>query len=146
MNNQAQTCTFDKARFKPDYCFMQTSLDRPKIIQIYQFMEHAKASYLDLQLILPKKSTTVKNIQKTIIFIHSVSDIHPIIYIIVGQMKKLGYPDPYSNWIRPYYSTMSDWDKDLIANIFQLSGDKNMEYTILVVTDVYDMGIDNPDS
>lgn len=40
---------------------------------------------------------------------------------------------------------MSNWDKDLIANAFLQPDDENMECTILVATDAYGMGIDNPD-
>lgn len=48
-------------------------------------------------------------------------------------------------WIRPYYSTMSDWDKSLIAKVFCIPGDENLECTIAIATDAYRMGIDNPD-
>lgn len=84
LTKQAQVCIFDKVEFKSDYRLMQTSLDRPEIMQIYKFMEYAKASCLDLQFILPKKATAAKNIQKTIIFVNSVSDICPLIRIIVS--------------------------------------------------------------
>ncbi len=40
---------------------------------------------------------------------------------------------------------MSDWDKDLTANVFLKPGDMKMVYIILVATDMYGMGIDNPD-
>lgn len=108
-------------------------------------MEHSKASCLDLQFILPKKATAAKNIQKTIIFVNSVSDICPLICIIVDWIKQLSYLDSCSNWIKSYHSTISAWDKDLIANTFLQPSNKNMEYMIFVVTDAYDMGIDNPD-
>lgn len=39
---------------------------------------------------------------------------------------------------------MFDWNKYLIVNAFLKPGDKNMECTILVTTDAYGMGIDNP--
>lgn len=97
---------------------MQTSLDRPEIMQIHKFMEYTKANCLDLQFILAKKATAAKDIQKTIIFVNSVSDIRPLIRIIVSWKKKLGYPDSCSNWIKSYHSTMSDWDKDFIAKAF----------------------------
>lgn len=64
---------------------------------------------------------------------------------MIGWMKKLGYPDYCSNWIKFYHSSMSDRDKDLIANAFLKSDSKNMEYTILVATDAYSIRIDNPE-
>ncbi len=38
----------DKAGFLPNYKLTQTSLDRPEIMQMHRFMEHSKASCLDL--------------------------------------------------------------------------------------------------
>ncbi len=40
---------------------------------------------------------------------------------------------------------MSEWDKSLIANAFAVLGDENMECIILVATDIYGIGFDNPD-
>lgn len=36
---------------------MQTSLDRPEIQQFHRFMQHLKASCLDLQFVLPLLAT-----------------------------------------------------------------------------------------
>lgn len=60
-------------------------------------------------------------------------------------MKKLSYLAESIGWIRPYHLAKSKWDKSLIANAFVVPGDKNMECTIFIVTDIYNMGIDNPD-
>lgn len=60
-------------------------------------------------------------------------------------MKKLGYPDSCTTWIRPYHSTLSEWDKDLIENAFLMLADKNMDCVILVATDAYGMSINNLD-
>lgn len=145
LTKRVRVYILDKAEFKPDYCLIQTLLDRPEIMQIHQFMEYPKFNCLDLQFILPKKATAAKDIKKTIIFVNNVSDICPLINIIVDWIKKLGYPDSCSNWIKPYHSIISDWDKDLITNTFLKLGNENMEYTILVATDAYGIGIDNPD-
>lgn len=141
MTKQAQNNVLEKAGFKPGYRLMQTSLDQPEIMQIHQFIKNTKASCLDLQFILSKTANKARNIQKTIIFVNCDSEICLLINIIVGWMKKLGYPDYCTTWIRPYHSTMSDWDKDLIANAFLMPGDKNIDYVILVVTDAYQVGL-----
>ena len=60
-------------------------------------------------------------------------------------MKQLGYSKGSDKWIKPYHSTMSDWDKSRIAAAFKVSGDKNIECAILVATNAYGMDIDNPD-
>lgn len=50
------------------------------------------------------------------------------------------------NWIRSYYSTISEYDKGLTADTFRVLGtSKDLEYVIFVATDAYGMGIDNPD-
>lgn len=61
---------------------MQTSLDRPEITQIHQFIEYSKASYLDFQFVFPQKVKEARNIQKTIIFVNSVEDIRSMINIL----------------------------------------------------------------
>lgn len=114
-------------------------------MQIHQFIEYTKASCLDLQFILLKTTNKARNIQKTIIFVNSISEICPLINIIVGWIKKLGYLDYCSTWIKPYHSTMSNWDKNLIAKAFLVLGDDNLTYIILVTTDIYGMRINNPD-
>lgn len=124
---------------------MQTSLDRPEILQIHRFMKNAKSSCLDLQFVLPKVATKASDIQKTIIFVNSVSEIRPIIDVFQGWMIKLGYPEESWKWIRPYYSAISDWDKALTADAFGMPRDENTECTIIVATDAYGMGVDNPD-
>lgn len=112
----------DKAGFLSNYKLMQTSLDRPEIMQIHRFMEHSKASCLDLQFILPKEATQASDIQKTIIFVNSV---RPMINIIVEWMRQLSYPETCIDWIRPYYSTISECDKEITAKAFMTLGDLN---------------------
>lgn len=124
---------------------MQSTLDRPRTMQIHRFMKHSKRSCLDLQFVLPSSASKAGDIQKTVIFVNTIQEIRPIITIIQGWMNNLGYPDGCSKWIRPYYSIISDWDKGLIAKAFCTPGDKNTECTILVATDTYSMAIDNPD-
>lgn len=60
-------------------------------------------------------------------------------------MNKLGYSEEACKWIRPYHLAMSEWDKNLIAQAFNIPGKENTESTILVATDAYGMGINNPD-
>lgn len=135
----------DKAGFNEDYRLMQTSLDRPEIMQIHQFMEQPKASCLDLQFLLSLIAKEAKDIQKTVIFVNSVAKIRPMIAIIRSWMKMLNYLDGSENWIRPYYSTISDFDKVITVKAFRISNENNTECTILVAIDAYGMGIDNPD-
>lgn len=108
-------------------------------------MEYTKGSCFDLQFILPKTTKQAKDIQKSIIFVNNISDICPIIAIITKCIQLLGYPESSSSWIKPYYFTIPELDKELITKAFITSGDQNLECTILVATDAYGMSIDNPD-
>lgn len=145
LTKAARLQVLTKAEFLDEYKLMQTSLDRPEIQQIHRFMAHPKSSLLDLQFILPKTATQANAIQKTIIFVNTVAEICPIIETIQAWMILLGYPAGSSSWVRSYYSAMSDWDKELIAKAFKIPGNENAECMILVATDAYGMGIDNPD-
>ena len=65
----------ERAGFLPNDWLLQTSLDHLEIIQIYCFMDYSRSSGLDLQFVFLPKAKEAKNIQKTIIFVNSVSDI-----------------------------------------------------------------------
>ena len=84
-------------------------------------MGHQKESYLDLQFLLPPIAKKAKNIYKTVIFVNSVAEIRPIITNKKSWMKMLNYPDRSENWIRPYYSTISDFDKAITTKAFWVS-------------------------
>lgn len=45
--------------------------------------------------------------------------------------------------IRPYYSVISKYDKNLIAETFYILRDENIKCSILIITNVYSMGIDS---
>ena len=86
-----------------------------------------------------------KVIQKTIIFINTVTEVLPLLEAIRGWMRRLKYPQGSEEWVRPYFSTMPDLNKAINAEAFKLSGEMNTDCTIFVATDAYGMGIDNPD-
>lgn len=44
----------NKAGFLSNYWLMQTSLDRPEIMQIHRYIEHTKVSCLNLQFTIPE--------------------------------------------------------------------------------------------
>lgn len=45
-----------------------------------------------------------------------------------------------------YFSTMSKLDKAIIAEAFQIDGNKNINYIILIATDAYSIVINNLDT
>lgn len=71
--------------------------------------------------------------------------IHKVIRVIISWIEKLKYPNKSMKYIRFYHSAMSEWDKKLIAKTFNIAEDKNTKYTIIIATDTYDIGINNPD-
>lgn len=101
LTKATQSWVIEKAGFTSKYKLMQTSLDRPEIMQMHRFIQHSKASCLDLQFILPKNTKQAKDIQKTIIFVNSVKEIRPLIQIIRAWMIKLDYPPESSNHTCP---------------------------------------------
>lgn len=76
-------------------------------MQIYQFMDHLKSSCLDLQFILPPVTRKAGDIQKTIIFVNSVSKIYEVISVFHFWIDKLGYFKEKRKWIRLYHLAMS---------------------------------------
>lgn len=68
-----------------------------------------------------------------------------MIIIVQGWMKLFGYPEKSFKWIRPYDFALSDWDKGLTTTVFIVAANENQKCVILVVINVYGMGIDNQD-
>lgn len=108
-------------------------------------MKYSKDSYLNLQFLLPISTKKARDLQKTVIFVNTISDIRSAIMIIQPWMKQLDYPDSYMSWIWPYYFTMSDQDKNFTVAAFCIPRDENLECIIFVAIDAYSMGIDNLD-
>ncbi|MCJ1466709.1 hypothetical protein MMC07_005329 [Pseudocyphellaria aurata] len=105
---KARQRVLQQAGFSTDHRLMQTSLDRPEIMQIHRFMKHPQTSCLDLQLFLLETGTQAKDIQKTIVFVNSVTEINPVIHIFQDWMRRKGYPVESSQWIRPYNAALSE--------------------------------------
>ncbi len=57
----------------------------------------------------------------------------------------MGYFEAFNKWIGSYHSAISNLDKSLIVAAFKVNDEDNTECTLLVATDVYSIGIDNPD-
>lgn len=68
-----------------------------------------------------------------------------IVDIIRTWMTYLRFSDSSHWWFLPYYSTMSDWDNVIIFEAFKIDKYNNTGCIILITTNVYGMGIDNPD-
>lgn len=47
--------------------------------------------------------------------------------------------------MRPYDSIIPEYDKAIITKAFAMRGEDNIKCIILIITNTYNMGIDNPD-
>lgn len=64
LTKKTRSLVLEKSGFHLNYALMQTSLDRPKIMQVHRFMEYCKASCLDVQFVLPSTAKQAQDIQK----------------------------------------------------------------------------------
>lgn len=60
-------------------------------------------------------------------------------------MGLLNYSKELEKWVCLYFSIMLDLDKAIITEAFKINSNINTDWIILVVTDAYGIGINNPD-
>lgn len=136
----------DSCGFRSDkLSVIKTPLDRPEIyIQVKPFSGTMK-DLDDLHHLLPATATRATDIPKTIVFMESISSIRATSILMRGWMRRLGYPKESRAWLETYFSEMSDLDKDDIAARFLRSSEDCGGPRILIATDAYGLGVDNPD-
>ena len=124
---------------------IKTSLDRPEIyIQVAPIQGAAK-DMKDLHHLLPANATKATDIPKTIIFMESINSIRSTCKLMRGWMRSLKYPEGCHDWILTFFSEMSDYDKENIASRFLRRSSECDSPRILICTDAYGLGLDNPD-
>lgn len=124
---------------------MQTSPNQLEIQQIHRFMQHAKSSLLDLQFVLLVKTLYAKNIQKTLIFVNIVAEVISFVKAIRKWMILLHYLEGLEKWMKRYFLIISELDKAIVAEAFQIDGNININRIIFVTTNAYGIGINNLD-
>ena len=135
----------ESCRFGADTIVMRTSLDRPEIyIQVSQTTQPI-TRMLDLQHVLPKRASSSFDIPKTLIFMETIAAIESACKLMRIWMHQLGYPADADNWVSPFFSDMATRDKECIAARFGLPSNECAYPRILIATDAYGLGIDNPD-
>ena len=100
---------------------------------------------LDLQWLLPATADSPLDIPKTIIFMDSVALIRKGCELMRIWMEQLQYPSGFDRWLPPFFSDMATTDKTRVAAAFRESASERTGPTILIATDAYGLGIDNPD-
>ena len=134
--------------FNSDVAVIRTALDRPEIFMQVETMHHAIASMQDLAFVLEAKTQDMSDhecIPKTIIFMESVLEISKLCRSLRSWMSRLNYPSKAGFWVQPFFSAMPQYDKDSIAEAFSKPSSECKEVRILICTDAYGLGVDNPD-
>ena len=136
--------------FRGNHRLLKTSIDRPEIFVGVHKMKHPMKSFLDLSGILPKEVATGGEIPKTIIFVDRIKDIQALRHMMLNWMRKLKYPPVCKKWVKPYFSSMAQADKDVIAADFGAPNQAKNNLVrplcrILIASTAYGLGIDNPD-
>lgn len=135
----------DRCGFYPDTRIIKTALDRPEIyIQISALLMPV-TTMLDLQWVLPVRANSPLDIPKTIIFMDSIKAINNACALMRVWMNQLSYPTEATCWVAPFFSDMASTDKTRIAARFRLPSEECVSPRILIATDAYGLGVDNPD-
>ena len=135
----------ERCSFKEDTRILKTPLDRPEIYMQVCETENNLKGMLDLQHMLPARISSGLDIPKTIIFMDSIKDVITACGLIRQWMRQLEYSSESAKWVMPFVSTMAVYDKQRIAQHFGARSDNCPWPRIIVATDAYGLGIDNPD-
>jgi superfamily II DNA helicase RecQ len=100
---------------------------------------------LDLLFLLPVTVTRPQDIPKTIIYMNDIKSIQAAVKIMRRWMNELGYPPDAEKWVQPYFSIMAKSDKQRISQEFAKLDEDCLSCRIIIATDAYGLGIDNPD-
>ena len=136
------------AGFNSDVEVIRTPLDRPEIFIQVRPMLHAATSMRDLAFLVEEHSQGAldyENIPKTIIFMESILQVQKACHLLRSWISMLDYPASASPWVQPFFSAMAQHDKDRIAEAFSRPSSDCKTVRILICTDAYGLGIDNPD-
>lgn len=131
--------------FRQNPSIMRTSLDHPEIYLQLSAAKHPMKGMLDLQHLLPETATIATDIPKTIIFMDSCAMILEAERLFRNWMADLDYPTESNTWVKPYFSSMAKVDKIATSETFGQISSECLATRILIATDAYGLGIDNPD-
>ena len=143
------------AGFNPSEPVVRTSVDRPEISIHLLLIEGNLKSFDDLRRFFPlNKEGAVLDawcVPKTVFYFDSIRDILAFTQIVRKfWMPEFRYPSSAEQWIQPYFATMAEPDKQRVSREFEKADnpdqpDQGPIYRILVATEGYGMGADNPD-
>ena len=131
--------------FRDDVNIIRTPLDRPEIFIQCSVMTRPMNGMLDLQHLLPASIETSKDIPKTIIFMETVALVLEASRLMSKWMAALGYRVPIVSMTRPFFSAMAESDKKKVLEDFGRPSEICESPRIIIATEAYGLGIDNPD-
>lgn len=133
------------AGFDSDVKVIRTSIDRPEIFFQVSCIQESEKSMLNLQSILPQTATQFLDVPKTIVYVDSVAQICKAVDLFRTWMRQLRYPAEAFSWVAPYFSDMAAPDKHRIDVDFRRCHQECSSPRIILATDAYGLGVDNPD-
>jgi len=131
--------------FRMDTTIHRHSVDRPNVFIGIDTIKESIKSMRDLLWFLPRNYQRPKDIRKTIIYMSSINEIRKALPIFRTHMRRLGYPSHATRLVRPYFSWMAEYDKIETAKAFEMRDEHCNSVRVLLATDAYGLGIDNPD-
>jgi superfamily II DNA helicase RecQ len=133
------------SEFQRDIRIIKTSIDRLEIYFQVSCLKKSQKSMLNLQHILPERVTCADDISKTIIYMNSIQSICDACDLFRVWMKGLKYFEDASKWVAPFFADMAKNDKRRLCHQFAKVTSECFAPRILIATDSYGLGIDNPD-
>lgn len=133
------------AGFDSDVEIIRSSIDRPEIYFQVSRIDESQRSMLNLQSILPKAVARFSDVPKTIVYMDSIAQICKADLLFREWMRRLEYPAESLGWVAPYFSDMADSDKRKIDVDFRRRHNECSSPRIILTTDAYGLGVDNPD-
>jgi len=131
--------------FRSSTRLIRTSIDRPWIYMQVECMRESEKSMLDLQHLLPRQIGSIYDIPKTIIYIDSVAQICKACGLFRRWAMQLGYQVSPQKVVAPIFADMADDDKSRTSTRFSRPSSECDGPRILIATDSYGLGVDNPD-
>ena len=140
MHSILQACDF-----RDDVNIIRTPLDRPEIFIQCSVMTRSMSGMLDLQHVLPASIQRPQDIPKTIIFMESIAQVLRAYELMKKWMALLGYQVPIAPIVQPFFSAMAEDDKKRVLKGFSEPSNMCQSPRIIIATEAYGLGIDNPD-
>jgi hypothetical protein len=131
--------------FTKDTLLLRTPIDRPEISIGIDAFRYPQNGYQDLFFLLPSQCEKAQDIEKSVVYFDSIAELLQARRILCERMRYLKYPNKLLQCVRAFFSWAPAHDKTLVSDQFVMSNAECNDIRILLATDSYGLGIDNPD-